>query len=88
MPKINKVIAKVISQTGKCDAGHKVGDEWVLGPKTPEGICMGAYHAMYSNAFFLIAGAEMPWGKDPNVATVACPDPKNPVVFELRRVPK
>ena len=85
MPKINKVIAKVISQTGKCDAGHKVGDEWVLSPKTPEGICMGAYHAMYSSAFLLLVGAAMPFG-DPDVATVACPDAENPLVFELRRI--
>ncbi len=88
MPKIHKVVAKVISQTGRCDAGHKVGDEWVLGPKTPEGICTGAYHAMNSNAFLLITGAPMPWGGDPDVATVACPDANNPVVFELRRIRK
>ncbi len=86
MPEISKVVAKVISQKGRCDAGHKVGDEWVLGTKTPEGICMGAYHAMNSNAFLLITGAPMPWGGDPDVATVACPDANNPVVFELRRV--
>jgi uncharacterized repeat protein (TIGR04076 family) len=86
MPVIHKVVAKVISQTGRCDAGHKVGDEWVLGPKTPEGICTGAYHAMNSSAFVLIIGAAMPFGADPDVATVACPDAKNPVVFELRRI--
>ncbi len=83
---VHKVVAKVISQTGRCDAGHKVGDEWVLEPKTSEGICMGAYHAMYAYAFLLITGAPMPWGADPDVATAACPDEKNPVVFELRRI--
>ena len=86
MPEISKVVAKVISQKGHCDAGHKVGDEWVLSPKTPEGICMGAYHAMYSNAFLLLVGAAMPFREDPDVATVACPDANNPVVFELRRI--
>ena len=86
MPQASKVVAKVISQSGKCDAGHKVGDEFILGPKTTEGICTGAYHAMYANAFLLITGASMPWGDDPNVATVVCPDAKSPVVFELRRI--
>jgi len=86
MPQIHKVVAKVISQKGKCDAGHKVGDEWVLGPRTPDGICMGAYHAMNSKSFFLLVGASMPWGADPDATTLACPDPKNPVVFELRRI--
>ena len=85
MPAPRKVIAKVISQTGHCDAGHKVGDQWVLTNKTPEGICSGAYHAMNSAAFLLLIGGSMPWG-DPDVATVACPDAKNPLVFELRRV--
>ncbi len=88
MPKIHKVVAKVISQEGHCDAGHKVGDEWVLGPKTTEGICNGAYHAMNSRVFVLIIGAAMPFGADPDATTVACPDAKNPVVFELRRVPE
>ena len=85
---IPKVVAKVISQKGSCDAGHKVGDEWVLGPKTPEGICMGAYHAMYSQLALLLIGASLPWREDPDVSTVACPDANNPVVFELRRIRK
>ncbi len=87
MPEIHKVVAKVISQKGHCDAGHKVGDEWVLGTKTPEGICIGAYHAMNARTFLLRTGAPMPWG-DPDVTTIACTDAKNPVVFELRRVPE
>ena len=86
MPEVSKVVAKVMSQEGYCDVGHKVGDEWVLGTKTPEGICMVAYHAMVTNAFLLLAGYSMPWGTDTDVATVACPDAKNPVVFELRRI--
>ncbi|GAG37096.1 unnamed protein product, partial [marine sediment metagenome] len=30
-------------------------------------------------------GGSFPWEDDPNRTTVACPDPANPVVFELRR---
>jgi uncharacterized repeat protein (TIGR04076 family) len=84
---IPRVVAKVISQKGMCDAEHKVGDEWVLTNKTPEGICMAAYHAMYPQLHFLLLGATMPFG-DPDVATVACPDAQSPVVFELRRIRK
>ncbi len=83
---VHKVVAKVISQTGRCDAGHKVGDEWVIGYKTPNGICIGAYHAMNSKASLLISGAPIPFGGDPDVTTVACPDANNPLVFELRRI--
>ena len=34
-----KVSVKVVSQQGRCTYGHKVGDEWVVGDKTPEGLC-------------------------------------------------
>jgi uncharacterized repeat protein (TIGR04076 family) len=34
-------------------------------------------------------GAEFPWlEKDKDVATHACPDATNPVVFEIRRLKK
>ena len=32
------VVARVISQKGTCAYEHKVGDEWVIGSKTPDGI--------------------------------------------------
>jgi uncharacterized repeat protein (TIGR04076 family) len=31
-------------------------------------------------------GAVFPWLKDQDVATHACPDAYNPVVFEVRRI--
>jgi len=82
------VIVKVISQKGTCDAEHKVGDEWVIGRKTPAGICLGAFNTLLTNARVLRFGGSFPWADDPDNATVACPDAANPVVFELRRVRK
>ena len=82
------VIAKVISQEGTCNAEHKVGDEWVIGSKSPEGICLSAFNALYSNARVLMFGGSFPWETDPDICTVPCPDAKNPVVFELRRLRK
>ena len=87
MPEVHQVGIKVISQKGTCHAGHKVGDEWVIGSKTPEGICMGAFHTIYPTLFSMIIGAPM-WGPDPGVIKLACADSDNPVVFELRRLPK
>ena len=40
---MSKVIAKVISQKGTCEAGHVVGDEFVMGQETPPGICSWAF---------------------------------------------
>jgi len=83
-----EVLVKVVSQKGTCVHEHKVGDEWVIGRKTPEGICLSAFDALLPNARVLMFGGSFPWETDPDVSTVACPDAKNPVVFELRRLPK
>ena len=81
-----KVIANVISQKGTCAAGHKVGDEFVIGEEIPAGVCSWAFHTLFPFVEVLQFGGSFPWESDPDRATVACPDPENPVVFELRRV--
>ena len=82
------VVAKIVSQKGTCAAEHKVGDEWVIGRKTPEGMCLSAFQALLPNARVLMFGGAFPWETDPDVTTVACPDAENPVVFELKRLRK
>jgi uncharacterized repeat protein (TIGR04076 family) len=84
---MSDVIAKVISQKGSCEAGHAVGDEFIIGQETPPGICSWAFYTLLPFAVVLQFGGSFPWEKDPNKATVACPDPANPVAFELRREP-
>ena len=81
-----KVKVKVISQKGTCGIGHKVGDEWVVDVKTPEGICLGAFSSLSPILQVLMYGGSFPWASDPDVTTIACPDAQNPVVFELRRL--
>ena len=88
MAEVYDVVVKVISQKGTCALEHKVGDEWVIGHKTPEGICLSAFNALYPAAWVLMFGGAFPWETDPDVCTVACPDAQNPVVFELRRLRK
>ena len=81
------IIARVVSQKGRCEAGHKVGDEFSVSPvKTPEGVCPWAFYTLFPFAEALQFGGSFPWEKDRNKAKVACPDADNPVVFELRRV--
>ena len=82
---MSEVIARVISQKGTCAAGHKVGDEFVIGEKTPPDLCSWAFYSLFPFAIVLQFGGSFPWGEDPNKTTVTCPDPTNPVVFELRR---
>jgi len=83
-----KVSVEVISQQGSCEAGHKVGDRWVIGEKTPEGLCIFAFGSLLPFITPLMYGGSFPWEKDPDVTTVACPDAENPVVFEIRRLPE
>ncbi len=82
------VAVKVISQKGHCGAEHKVGEEWVMGQKTPEGLCIAAFNAMLPSARVFMFGGNFPWATNPDVVTVACPDAENPVVFELKRLRK
>ena len=77
---------KIISQKGKCDMGHKVGDTWTIGSKTPEGICISAFNALIPEIRVLRFGGSLPWQEDKDIATAACPDADNPIVFQIRRI--
>jgi len=81
---MSDVIAKVVSRKGTCET-HKVGDEFVIGEKTPPNVCSWAFHSLFPAAQVLLYGGSFPWEQDPNKATIACPDAENAVVFELRR---
>jgi len=86
------IVAKVISQKGYCEAGQKVGQEFTIIEReghAPQGMCVFALTAIYSLAAVLRYGGSFPWGgPDPDRILAACPDPINPVVYELRRLRK
>jgi len=82
----NIITAKVISQKGHCDAGHKVGDEVVFKEDGVEGrICIHALYSILPKVFAMMFDSQFPWLKDPNVSTSACPDAYNPLIFEISR---
>jgi len=49
-------------------------------------ICLSALYSFLPKVFAMRYGATFPWLSDPDVATHACPDARNPVVFEIRRI--
>jgi uncharacterized repeat protein (TIGR04076 family) len=88
-----KVVLKITSVKGTCAAGHKVGDEFDLSKDFIVGysgngkaLCPAALYAAYPNWRILRFGGELPWAEDKDMTQVACPDPLNPVVMELRRI--
>jgi uncharacterized repeat protein (TIGR04076 family) len=77
--------ARIISQKGCCEAGHREGDEFIIGQKTPDGMCAWAHYTLFPFAQALAFGGNFPWEKEQGTAIVACPDPDNPVVFKLEK---
>ena len=83
-----QVKAKIVSQKGTCTAGHKVGDEFIIDEYVPKGMCCWAFNSLFPFVAGLKSGGSFPWEKETDIATVPCPDDKNPVIFELRRIKK
>jgi uncharacterized repeat protein (TIGR04076 family) len=84
---IHTVVARVIRQEGHCGAGHQVGDQVTFDGQTVQGrVCLDALAAFMPWVLAMRYGARFPWEEDQDVVRCACPDPANPVVFELRRV--
>ena len=93
MPKPEKVVLKIMSVKGTCNAGHREGqefdltDEFTVGiTKDGRALCPSAFHAAFPYYRVLRYAGEFPWEENKDVAHAACPDPFNPVIMELRRV--
>ena len=49
-----KVSVRVVSQKGTCALEHKVGDQWIVDGKTPEGICISAFDTLFTSLLVLM----------------------------------
>ena len=88
-----RVILRIISVKGTCAAKHREGQEFDLSKDFSLGysgdsgvLCPSAFYATYPSWRVLRHGGEFPWEEDKDKTYVACPDPMNPVLIELRRV--
>ncbi|KJS21870.1 MAG: hypothetical protein VR72_08380 [Clostridiaceae bacterium BRH_c20a] len=89
MSQIYDLQIKVVDQKGECPVGHKIGETFYIKEgKSPTGLCMTALSALIPGISVLIVGASFPWEEDPAVTCRSCQDYKNPVIFEIRRIPK
>jgi len=87
VPYVIEVTVK--SQKGKCAFGHEVGDKIVFDGRSVGGdICYSALMVLLPKVYAMRYGVEFPWSEDGDTIFNACPDPENPVVFEIRRIRK
>ena len=82
-----KVKLKVVYQKGFCHLNHKPGDEIIISENGIKGdVCIHALYSILPKAFAIMYGASFPWLKEGENPRHACPDGKNPVIFELERI--
>ncbi len=75
----------LVSQLKRCPNGHHVGDEWVVGRRTPGGLCLGAFNSLMPFLTALRYGGDFPW-ESAGEGTFCCPDPEVVNSFRLVRV--
>jgi len=81
-----QIQAKVKSIKGICPFGYKLGDKIVFNGRSIEGnICYSALNAFFSKIYAVSFGLDFPWSRE-GITDMVCPDPVNPVVFEVRRI--
>jgi uncharacterized repeat protein (TIGR04076 family) len=79
------VIANIVSHNGTCGARRRAGDKFIIGQKTPPDLCLWTFYTLFPFGQKLHLGGSFHREQNPKRATVARPDPANPLVFELRR---
>lgn len=83
---LHRPYIKITVVDGVCSYGHKSGDEWQAGKRTPGGICAAAYHSMYPYIDALLHGANYEWAETDGSLLVRCPYGKRNkgVIFRLK----
>ena len=77
---------RVTVKDGVCQGGvHKVGDAFIAGDTTPEGVCVDAWAAIAPYVMTLRCGGEFSWAKEGGAAEIHCPDACG-ITLELKRM--
>jgi uncharacterized repeat protein (TIGR04076 family) len=82
----NRVVAKVLEMQNNCTIGMKPGDEFDLSLHRCGDFCGMFYHNIQGFVKTLQFGGAFPMGDNPDVQVWDCPNPKNRVKVELRRI--
>ncbi len=76
-----EVRIRLIRNNEPFHAGLKIGDEWEYNYTPPAGMYGFAFNAIFPFAITMVTGGTFPWQQNPNVLTIACPDPEVHNVF-------
>ena len=80
------VEVRVTVESGVCQGCiHNVGDTFIAGETTPEGVCVDAWMAIGPYVMTLRGGGEFAWSKEKGTAEIHCPDPDG-ITLKLRRM--
>ncbi|WP_438434944.1 TIGR04076 family protein [Gorillibacterium sp. sgz500922] len=77
---------KVTGVKGHCRAGHKEGEVLKVSTLNAGPLCGTAYHAIFPMMLALNMGAKLPWDPEGNTVYSACPDVRNQMSMEIRRI--
>ena len=65
-----------------------MGDEWIISGKTPPGICLAAFCNLITTIRILETGGSYPMYPDYDSYKTNCPDIRNKLTFEMKRLGK
>ena len=84
--KIRCEVMSIAGETEKCIGAAKMqkGEKFIFEARTPEGMCVRAFNAIFPSAFAMRYSDKMPWEKGEGYADVTCPD--GDIVVRLTRV--
>jgi uncharacterized repeat protein (TIGR04076 family) len=79
--KIKCEVVQILENKFKCST---VGQTFILGPRTPDGMCARAYAAIYPASLAMRFSEQIPWEQGRGYVEIMCPD--NDVVYRLTRI--
>lgn len=79
-----KVVAKVTSVKGHCNAGHQVNDTFDMSCYRSDGLCGFFYHSIFADLQTFQFEGNLPWWEG-DIIELQCPDPYNLVTINLVR---
>ena len=79
--KIKCEVVRILADKFKCS---KVGDSFVLGPRTPAGMCARAFAAVYPASLAMRFAEKISWESEDGSMEITCPE--QDVVYRLTRM--